>query len=667
MKKIVFIAFLFIGISLQAQKFDLGKVTVQELSEKVCPIDSSAPAAILFNEAKTSFVYSADDGFRIVTEIMTKIKIYKKEGYDYANHAERYYIGGSANAEQVLYSKAATYNLVNGKVEKTKLSSDGEFREDLNKFWAVKKITMPNVKEGSIIEYKVTITSEYIQNFPTWDFQKDIPVMYSEYTTYIPEYFQYNLYIKGFLSPLKTTNGKQRTIQFSSVNMLDKSTLTGREQNSMSFNEAITTYVLENIQALKDEPYTNNIDNYRSALIHELASTRYPGQPFKNFATDWDTVAKQIYENDNFGSELNKSGYYEKDVETLLKDVTDPEEKIALLFNFVKSRMNWDEFIGYSCNDGVRKAYQNQKGNTAEINLMLTSMMRFIGLNANPIILSTRSNGIALFPSRTAFNYVICGVTFQDKLYLLDATDKNAMPNILPTRDLNWMGRMIQKDGTNTLISLSPEFISKDMITMMATIDETGKVKGKLKEMYYDYDAFRFRSNYGGLTTDSHMDRIEKNNKGIEIQNYSVQNVKDLAQPIVEGFEFDDNNSVEIIGGKLYVNPLLFQTLHENPFKQDSREFPVDFLYPNQNRYMVALTIPEGYSVESMPKPKAFSMPDNKASFKFNITNDDRNIQIIMTFDINSAVILADEYVILKELMAELVRLQTEKIVLKKN
>jgi hypothetical protein len=36
-------------------------------------------------------------------------------------------------------------------------------------------------------------------------------------------------------------------------------------------------------------------------------------------------------------------------------------------------------------------------------------MLRY-GLNANPVLVSTRSNGIAMFPNRTAFNYVIAAV-----------------------------------------------------------------------------------------------------------------------------------------------------------------------------------------------------------------------------------------------------------------
>ena len=111
-----------------------------------------------------------------------------------------------------------TYNLVNGKIEKTKLNGDGEFKDNVNKFWSIKKITMPNVKEGSIIEYKYTIKSPFFSNLQDWKFQQTIPVDYSEYKTIIPEYFSYNFYSRGniLLNPKKET--KYRTIE-----ILDKS------------------------------------------------------------------------------------------------------------------------------------------------------------------------------------------------------------------------------------------------------------------------------------------------------------------------------------------------------------------------------------------------------------------------------------------------------------
>jgi hypothetical protein len=149
MKKVVFL-FMLCSLNLAAQKYELGKVTLQELEEKVCAIDSSAAAAILFSKGEVRFDYVENKGFVLSTNVKTKIKIYKKEGYEWANKTVEYYIGGSIK-EGVTFKNEATYNIVNGKVEKTKLKSDGEFEEKVNEFWRRKKITLPNVKEGSII------------------------------------------------------------------------------------------------------------------------------------------------------------------------------------------------------------------------------------------------------------------------------------------------------------------------------------------------------------------------------------------------------------------------------------------------------------------------------------------------------------------------------------
>ena len=149
---------------------------------------------------------------------------------------------------------------------------------------------------------------------------------------------------------------------------------------------------------MKEEAYVNNIDNYSSSISHELAMTNYPNTPMKYYSTDWESVVKTIYKDDDFGPELNKTGYFEEDVNKLLTGLNTMPEKIAAIFNYVKTTVKWNNYKGYSCNDGVRKAYKDKTGNTAEINLMLTAMLRYAGMNANPVLLSTRDNGIALFP-----------------------------------------------------------------------------------------------------------------------------------------------------------------------------------------------------------------------------------------------------------------------------
>jgi hypothetical protein len=183
---------------MNAQEFKLGKVSIAELEQKTHPKDTSAVAAILFKKGATSFEFSQNDGFSVLTEVTVRIKIYKKEGYDWANKQVAFLTGNGTSKEKVAFSDAITYNLVAGKIEKTKLKSEGEFIEKVNKYWNRKKITLPNVKEGSVIEYKYAIRTDNIGMLREFDFQTDIPVNYAEYITRIPEYFVYKHQIKRF-------------------------------------------------------------------------------------------------------------------------------------------------------------------------------------------------------------------------------------------------------------------------------------------------------------------------------------------------------------------------------------------------------------------------------------------------------------------------------------
>ena len=667
MKRLFILAVLFTS-TVFGQKYELGKVTVEELQEKAFAKDTSAVAAVLFNIGDVQINFNQGTGFTINTIVKTKIKIYKKEGYDWANKAVRYYIGGNSK-EKVSFSNAATYNLVDGKVVKTKLKSDGEFDEKVNKFWARKKITLPNVSEGSIIEFEYSMSSKSFGALDIWDFQQSIPVVFSEYKTSIPEYYMYKPLLRGYIAPKITTTANNKIVNITSKERTEgkgrlESTTYSNDQ--FTYKETKTIYSLSDIPALKDEAYVNNVKNYIASVEHELTGTRFPNEPYENFSTDWETVVKFIYDADSFGPELNKTGYFEKDIDALTSGTNSMIEKAALIFNHVKSSMNWNEFYGYSCDVGVRKAYQDKVGNSAEINLMLTAMLRYAGIDANPILISTRGNGISLSPSRTAFDYVIAGIELENQVILLDATNKYSLPNILPIRDLNWFGRIIRKSGSSASIDLMPKSNSVDVVNLMASINQEGEVSGKIREQYFDYNAFIFRNSYNGVSKDSYIEKLEKRYSGLEITDYDVQNSSDLSKPIVESYSFSNNNVSEIIGDKMYISPMLFFTRTENPFKQETREYPVDFVYPHQDKYNISLTIPDGYTIETLPQPAAMAMPDGLGKFSYNISKNNNQVQLLYSLDINQAIISPEYYEALKNFYKEIVNKQTEKIVLKK-
>lgn len=618
-----------------SQDYKLGKVTLAELEEKFHPQDSSASAAILFKKGTTKFNMSSDGKWTIYYETVYKIKVYKKDGFNQADQSFPYYVGGSSK-ENVTISDAATYNLVGGKIEKTKLKSDGEFKEEVNENWKIRKVTFPQVKEGSIIEFKVEKSSPFVSNLDDFYFQSDIPTNFVEYFIEIPTYFKYRTVLSGY----ENINVKNTGDKF--------------------------IYNAKDLAALKSENFVINKDNYTAILKLELASVAYPGEPIKNVALNWDGVVKTIYDNDNFGGELRKNDYFKTDIDKLLQGTVSSQDKINKIFNFVKEKVKWNERYGIYTNDGVRKAYKQNLGNVAEINLMLIAMLNYAGLEANPVLVSTRSNGIAIFPNRTAYNYVVASVELQDKLIFLDATNSYNNPGQLPLRALNWIGRLVRKNGNSIEVDLLEVDFSKENLIVMGEIHLDGSFNGKARIQKTNYYAYSYRNNYANVNKDNIVERLEKNLNEIEITDYKADNIGEISKPVIESFEFQDKNSIDVIGNKMYFSPFFFSKTENNIFKAESRVYPVDFSFPFQDSYNFTIKIPEGYEIEYLPEMLQVQTVNNYASFKFNISSNLNQIQIISSFDINTFMIPSNDYKAMKEFYEMMLKKHAEKIVLRK-
>jgi len=191
-------------------------------------------------------------------------------------------------------------------------------------------------------------------------------------------------------------------------------------------------------------------------------------------------------------------------------------------------------------------------------------------------------------------------------------------------------------------------------------------IKGNARFQYSDYNAYLFRENYLGLSKESMLERIEKRYTGIAVDDIDITNKAELAKPVTSTYAFTHDNSIEIISNRMYVQPLMFLAQTENPFKQEVREFPVDFSFPQVDKYAISLTIPDGYMIESVPEPKIYKMGENVCVFKYNITSTLNQIQLVVQNETNVAIIAPQDYETLKAFYKEMITKQNEKVVLKK-
>ncbi|WP_298506111.1 DUF3857 domain-containing protein [uncultured Maribacter sp.] len=650
-----------------AQEVKLGKVSKEELKEKIYAKDSTADAAILYRNIKVSFVYVESKGFIIEREVHERIKIYNKSGFKHGTIVESLY-QSNGTRESLTGLKAYTFNLVGDEIEKIKLKKSDIFKEETSKYYKKEKFTMPNLKEGSVIEYNYTVSSPFYSSFNEIILQYDIPIVQQEIKVEIPEYFSFKNMTKGYLAYDINRSSKAGSITFTNKNRSSSGYVTKTDFSSskIDYKINVSKVQMKDVPALKEEVYVNSMNNYRAAVKYELQYVKFPNSSIENYSTTWESVVKKIYENDEFGKQLDIKKYYKENLSKVLAGKTSETEKLEAVFTHVQARMNWNNIYGYSTDEGVKKAYDLKTGNVADINLMLVSMLRAAGLNAKPVLVSTRSNGVPLFPTRYGFNYVVAVVNTNGKNIFLDATSKYNKPNMLPIRALNWAGRIVNEGGLSSSVSLLPDHKSTESVMMMASISNEGNLEGKIRRNCRDYVAYKFRINNSELAEDSYLEKLEEAYNGIEISEYSIDNKKIPNKPVVENFSFNLEDAAEILGDKMYVSPLLWFTQKENPFKTEKRDYPIDYGYPWEDKHMITIKIPEGYQVEFIPQSINVSVGDGLGNFKYSLSKTPIGLQISSSLSLNKAIISPQDYQGLKDFYTAVIEKQTEKVVLSK-
>ncbi|MFS4482282.1 DUF3857 domain-containing protein [Hyunsoonleella sp. 2307UL5-6] len=639
MKRLYIIVLLTICVHfLSAQsEMKFGEVTKEELLEKEYVNDKSANAVVLYKNRLTYY----SQNFDLVTEVHERIKIYNKEGFD--NATKRISLFKSRSSKELLGRlKAYTYNLENGEVVKTKLDKEQIFEENISYNYKGVSFTMPNIKEGSIIEFKYKITSPFIWNIDEFKLQYDIPMKKVDAELRTPDGLNFRATQKGFFF-INSQKG-----------------YSGSNMNTVK-------YTMVNVPALKQELYVDNMDNYRSGVMFELVSIEIPGQIPHTYATSWADVAKTIGNSEDYKDKLDKTRSFDDDLDLLLNGLNKPEEKMKLLFKHVKNKITWNGIDGKYFYNGIKKALKEKKGNVADINLTLIAMLRYAGIDANPVVLSTKDNIIPYFPTVDRLNYVIAYAKIGEERYFLDATDEFSDINVLPIKDYNWKGIYVNNLNKRwNLINIKQPEQSKEQYMVQTEINEDGSIQGHLSSRCSKHSALKIRKRFKDKEMDAIITDRESAMDNIEISEYKLENIDSYEGFVNESFDFYYENGVDVVGDKLFFNPFMFFAIEENPFKQDKRECPIDFGAPFSQNYIINIKLPEGYTVESQPEQVAMKMPKDLGKFVYRLKPVGNSLQLLINFDINKAMITTVDFPFLKQLFHKMIIKEAEQIVLTK-
>jgi len=639
-----------------AQDFTYGKIIGGDVNLKNTVIDSNANAVVIREFGQSMMKLDDTHGTLYIDfKYHVKLKIFNKNGFKSGNITIPIRI--YRDREDELYDlTATTNNYVNGVLQRHELDKKSVFTENVNKYYALKKFTMPNLMEGSIVEYTYKLRIPYIFNFKGWDFQSDIPKLRSEYIAFIPSAYNYNATLRGY-KKLDSTGGQVAKECFRAL--------------GKAYDCSKMTYIMKNVPALIEEEYMTAASNFRSALYYELSDYYNLNTGAKeNVTKTWKDVDYELISEKSFGGQIKLKNPLQDQMPGILKGTSDSLGKANAIYDYIRKTIKHNGFIGIYSENTVKKALEMHSGNTADINLALVSALNAAGLDAEALILSTRANGTvnSLYPVLSDFNYVVAKLNVGNNSFLLDATQPYLPFGMLPLQCINGEGRVINLKKPSYWYPLKAGQRESTIYALDAELTSDGKIKGKLTTTSLGYAALRKRQQIAQANSvDEFVEKFDEAMPSVSILKHNIENVDSLSNVLREEYEIEmkvfDNMNLD----QLFYNPFFIDRISKNPFNLNERTYPVDLGASREIRITGMIRLPENFTIADKPKDLSISLANGGGKYFFKASEEGKVLTYNQIFQLSKPIYQPAEYLALKEFYSRIIQLQKTDVVLKKS
>ena len=633
-------------------QFVFGEITPADFALSFPAMDSGM-AAIVLADIGSASLEGYESGFRVVFKRHTRIKILNRNGYDAAKVTLRY-SGYDNEAGTPLKSlQAATYNLEDGKVVQTLLDEKDCFLDKPEKGLLEEKFTFPNIKEGSIIEWTYSInSSSYFQLHP-WYFQGKYPVLWSAYTVSMPDVFNYVFLLQGHHPLYKKTSetGKDVVIP------------------GPGWNKAFLTtigWIMKDVPPLKEEPFTSTLDNHIACVKFQL-SVRPTNIGPESVLGTWSAANNRLLYSSRFGAPLAESNHWLKsEVKKITAGCTSDTAKARKLFAFVRDNLTAHGYGIFLRDDvSLKDVFKKRNGSIAEINLLLIAMLREEDIGADPVILSTRENGLtnAAYPLMDNFNNVIARVSFENTVYYLDASQPKMGFGKLPLACYNGHARAIAESPY--AVYLEPDSLREfKMTSVYLSNNEKGGMTGFYTSTPGYYESLQLRNEL----EDSRGARFFRDVAGaypypVELDSAGIDSLTLYDGPVMIHYNLKLDPGHDNI---IYFNPMLLAGMKENPFVSLTREYPVEMPYAKDEIYVLNMEVPNGYKINELPKSAKILLNGDAGFFEYGIAVNDNTLQLRSRILLKKAIFEPEDYTAIRAFFGIIVKKQNELIVFKK-
>ena len=649
----------------QPAPLKFGKPDPKDFEAATFAHDSAA--AVILCDYGTSVLHVAGQGLQLEYERTCRIKILRKAGFEWATVE----IPLFGSRQSIASLRGFTYNLVNGVVVKDKLEGEATYTDDVTHHFKLRRFTLPNVREGSVIEFTYSTVNLGSADVRPWQFQYPIPVRWSEYRASYLDFFDYRTVLQGYL-PLAVR-------EFTAGNTL----YSGQSVKTGNFR-----WVMKDVPAFATEPYLSTPQDYVARLDLELTSVVLPNYRNADLASSWESVDAILLAHPDFGQALEGNGFLKAAVAAVPPPPAPPAERVAAVHALVREAVKYTGYNSALASAPLRKTFlETHRGGSADITQLLIAALRAAGLEANPVLLSTRDHGRLLveYPRASKYNYVVAHVALPDGHELLvDATEPLLPAGMLPERCLNQVGRLVLKTGgPSRWLDLKPSQRRTHFQQVKMSLAADGSLRGTVHEEYAGYAAATQRAALQELGEARYRSQFASQHGAWTVPAFAIGSRAELARPLALDYAFaqpaDGAGEVGQAGetpagpaalagpvGTFYLALFDEFAARSNPFRREGRTYPVDFATAQDETLTLTLTLPPGYEVSELPKPAIVDLPDDGGRYQLRVAAAGAEVQLVSRLSLRKAVYAAEEYAPLRELYRLMLVKQAEKLVIKK-
>lgn len=390
------------------------------------------------------------------------------------------------------------------------------------------------------------------------------------------------------------------------------------DQDFISFSKTddkgVTTYewVATNAPIFKSDKWSPSITYYTPQVIPRIKSYQGETETVNVLRNEADLFHWYESMTDTLNSDKNDPNL-QAIVDSITNGITNEKEKVKRIFEWTQDNIKYvayEDGLGGFIPRSAASVCTNRFGDCKDMSSTITQLLDYAGIPSHLTWIGTHSIPFKYkeVPTPAVDNHMIATYIDKDnKHYFMDATGRY-MPFGLPSGFIQGKEALIQlKKGEFEIytVPVVDEKVNIILDSVNATITDgvfTGTAVNKLGGYSKQSLEYRIEDLTDEKKAKFFKSYFTKGNNKFLPENFKESHAYPDPAPYEVAYNFTIGDYIMTLDNEVYVNLNLMDFFSGDKLKED-RETPFQFKHKSLFKNVVHFTVPEGYTVDFLPKP----------------------------------------------------------------